>query len=453
MDTNKIKLRALAITIIAASLSGCASTPPDEPFDSVRDTVYQRTGQRVQWNRSSADDRAAAAAVAKLLAAPLTAQSAVQIALLNNHDLQATYEDIGVAQADLVQAGLLKNPVFAAAFEPAEGGQGIKLQMSVMEDFLQILQIPLSKRIAGAKLHAATLLVDKAVIELAVQVRAAFYRQQAEQALADLHRTSAMSADAAMELAQQMHKAGNIGDLAFYQQQAAQAQARLDAAAADAAVARDREELNMLLGLGDDHIRWTIATPLPQLPALETETAGVEHQAVLNSFELAARRWEIARAAAEAGIKDNFAGLSDADIGPSAEKESNGLWETGAGFSIPLPIFDFGQSQQARARAELSRQRQRYLAMAVQVRAEARQAEADLAAARERAATLTEVIVPLRRKIVEQTQLQYNGMLAGPFDLLEARQGETDASEQSIQALLDYWLARTRVEKLLAGGT
>jgi cobalt-zinc-cadmium efflux system outer membrane protein len=388
-----------------------------------------------------------------LLIAPiLTCGSAVQIALLNNHDLQATFEDLGVAQADLVQAGLLKNPVFSAAFEPAEGGQGIKLQLSVMEDFLEILQIPMARKIAGAKLHAATLLVDKAVIELAVQVRLAFYRQQADQALADLRRTSDSGADAAMDLAERMHKAGNIADLPFYQQQVTREQARLDLADAQAAVARDREELNMLLGLRDDQTHWTITAPLPILPDQETDAATIEPQAVQSSFDLAATRWQIAQAASEAGIKDNFALLPDAEVGPSAEKESDGLWETGAAVSIPVPIFDFGQTEQARARAELSRQRQRYLALAVQVRAHARQAAADLAAARLRALTLTKVIVPLRHKIVEQTQLQYNGMLAGPFELLEARQGEIDASVQSTQALLNYWLARTRLEKLLAGG-
>jgi hypothetical protein len=50
------------------------------------------------------------AIVQKLLKEPLTVSSAVQIALLNNRGLQATFEEVGIAQADVIEAVTLPNP-------------------------------------------------------------------------------------------------------------------------------------------------------------------------------------------------------------------------------------------------------------------------------------------------------------------------------------------------------
>ena len=77
-----------------------------------------------------------------LLEDALMADKAVQVALLNNRELQAMYTELGVAQADLVQAGLLTNPVFdGAAFFPLEGGP-VSLELSAAMSFLDIRVVP-----------------------------------------------------------------------------------------------------------------------------------------------------------------------------------------------------------------------------------------------------------------------------------------------------------------------
>src|SRR4051794_34206503 len=89
----------LGLLVIPLLLAGCATTPPEDPSAEVRQITAERTGgQIVQWNRSTEDDHAAHEAVRRLLQKPLTADAAVQVALLNNANLQATYEDLGVAQ-------------------------------------------------------------------------------------------------------------------------------------------------------------------------------------------------------------------------------------------------------------------------------------------------------------------------------------------------------------------
>ena len=103
------------------------------------------------------------------------------MALLNNRELQAVYAELGVAQADLVQAGLLTNPVFdGAALFPVAGGP-VKLDLSVAVRFLDIFYLPLRKRVAAARFEEAKLQVTGAVLDFAATVRAAFYRHQANE--------------------------------------------------------------------------------------------------------------------------------------------------------------------------------------------------------------------------------------------------------------------------------
>ena len=96
-------------------LSGCASMALNAGFQDVRATSKSGIRSRYfgtmepNWTRKQQEK------LRSLLKGKLTADDAVQIALLNNRDLQAVYSDLGVAQADLVQAGLLSNPIFDAA--------------------------------------------------------------------------------------------------------------------------------------------------------------------------------------------------------------------------------------------------------------------------------------------------------------------------------------------------
>ncbi len=166
------KLLAAALPLVGLSVGGCTSIPQDSGFADVKKLVGDRMPQTVEWKRGTADDDAADAKVDALLADELTADAAVQVALLNNRDLQATYESFAVGQADLVEAGLLLNPVFDAQIRVAEGAGGVGVDIGVIQDFLDVFQIPLRKRVAAASFEGAKGQVAGAVVDLA-GVRAA----------------------------------------------------------------------------------------------------------------------------------------------------------------------------------------------------------------------------------------------------------------------------------------
>src|SRR5438876_1521015 len=208
----------------AVALVGCAHVDPNPAFRDLAKTVHLRTGKRVQWNRGGAEDAQAQSAVTSLLSRPLTADSAVQVALLNNHNLQATYEELGIAQADLVEAGLLRNPIFT--FERRLPGQA--LETDLLKEFIDILLLPLRKRIAAAQFEAAKLRVGHEILKTAAEVRAAFYEHQGDQQLVDLRKTVAEATERSAESALRMHEAGNLKNLDLATAQASHAQAKIE---------------------------------------------------------------------------------------------------------------------------------------------------------------------------------------------------------------------------------
>ncbi|MDH3604764.1 MAG: TolC family protein, partial [Candidatus Tectomicrobia bacterium] len=228
---------------LLALLSGCATLDQQAGFSDVSADVEARSGMQVAWNLGTELDEQVARKVGDLLAAKLTADTAVQVALLNNRDLQATYAELGVAQADLVQAGLLKNPIFdfSATF-PLSGGEP-NLELGTAIDFLGIFYMPLRKRVAAARFEDAKLQVTGAVLDFAATVRTAAYRHQANEQILELRQAILRGLTAALDVTQRLHDAGNITDLDLARERAVAEEAKVQLRSAEVAVRQSREQL------------------------------------------------------------------------------------------------------------------------------------------------------------------------------------------------------------------
>jgi cobalt-zinc-cadmium efflux system outer membrane protein len=446
-----------SVSIAALVVSGCASSTkssqPGGVFNDVRATLADRGVPRVEWNTGSADDARATDAVRTLLAREMTADNAVQVALLNNRRLQATFEDLGIAQADLVQAGLLSNPVFSLDLKFAEAGGGTMVEMAVAQEFLEILQLPMRKRLAGYALAAAKVRVGGAVLDLAGETRRAFFVHQAAVQTLDMRRQVAEATGVSAEFARRLREAGNITILQRAREQALDEQARVDLVTAEAHVLATRERLNALMGLWGADTQWTVASRLPDVPAKEVDTDSIEPRAVERSLELAESRAAVEAAAEALGIRKSYAifGGGDVELGAAAEREAEGGWTVGPAVSVPIPLFDTGGAAVSRASAELRRARQNYTATAIEVRAAARAALNRVVATRATAERYRATLIPLRHVIVEQTQAENNAMLVGAFDVLRAKQDEIEAGAAYVTALRDYWIARTDFDQVMNG--
>ena len=442
-----MKLRKPFLLWGTVALAGCAHVDPNPAFRELANTVHLRTGKRVQWNRGSAEDAQAQAAVASLLKRPLTADSAVQVALLNNHNLQATYEELGIAQADLVEAGLLKNPVFY--FERRLPGQAAEIDL--VQEFVDILLLPLRKRIAAAQFEAAKLRVGHEILTTAAEVRAAFYEHQGDQQLVDLRKTVADATERSAETALKMHEAGNLRDLDLASEQATHAQAKIDLAKAQANAVQSREKLNKLMGAFGAQTNWTVASRLSELPGNEVSTAQLESRAIQQRLDLAAARQQFIAEARTRGIARAEAILQGAQIGSHYEHEIEPRHSTGPSVSVPIPIFNQGQPASARASAKMRQAEQRYLALAADIRSDVRAARDKMLLSRRQVEYFKSTALPTRTRVTEESQLEYNAMQIGPFQLLQAKQEEVKTGADSVEALRDYWVARAELEKAVGG--
>ncbi|MBA3963429.1 MAG: TolC family protein [Chthoniobacterales bacterium] len=437
--------------LVCSLLAGCAT--PRASFARVDTLVAQRTGKKVHWNRDNAAEAQIAQTVHNFLQRELTANSAVEIALLNNRELQARFEEIGLAQADLIEAGQLTNPSFAASFRfPSRPPSGTNIEYSVAQNFLELLILPLRKRVAAAELAQTETTAANEVMKLAAEVKVAFYTVQARQQLRDRLRVIAETNEAAGEFSKGLHDAGNISDLDLANQQGSMQQSHLEMAQADLQLRHDRESLNRLLGLSGAEIGWTVGNHLPELPANENSLRHLETKALSQRLDLQAldMKLNLIGQALAFRTKTRFI-PTKVSLGVDTEKDPAGQRVTGPTLDLELPIFNQGQGAIARLAAQYRQVRDQRDAAIVNAQSEVREAREQMLAARDLAFYIGKQLLPTQQKALHLTLQQYNYMLKSAYDLLLTKQNEVAAERSYIEAWRDYWIARAELERAVGG--
>jgi len=282
-------------------------------------------------------------------------------------------------------------------------------------------------------------------------VKTAFYTLQGAEQMLELRQTVAHATELSAEIAGRQREAGNIMDLDLASERALADEAKLDLARAEADVLAGREELNALLGLWGPNTAWKVAPRLPGLPAEDLRRQGLESLAVSQRLDLAAARQAAEAQARSLGLARVTALFPDGVFGGEAEREPEGEWSAGPAIEFSTPIFDQGQAAVAKAVAELRERQRRYAALAVHIRSQVRRSATRMESARRRVEYFETVVLPLRQQIVERTQLQYNAMQVGVFQLLQAKRDEIEAGRAYVETLTDYWLARAELERGVGG--
>ncbi|HMJ53793.1 MAG TPA: TolC family protein [Polyangiaceae bacterium] len=434
-------------------LAGCGSTSARPAFRDTAKLVEARIDRRITWNQGGVEDASVAQKVRELLSRTLTVDGAVQVSLLNNKTLQATYEDLSVAQADLVQAGLLQNPVFGATLGFPIAGRAVRtgVELSAVTDFLSVFVLAARKKVAEAELRATKLRVADAVLRTAAEVEGAFYHLIAAQQTAAMRRTILEAGDVALDLAVRQHAAGNISDLDLANQQALYEQVRTDLVRSEVDVIAARESLTRLLGLWGTDTTYQVADKLPELPTDEVELEHLESLAVNRRLDLAAAREEAQAVSHALAMAKNYRWLGHSSVGATYDRHPEHFTVLGPRAELEIPLFDQKQAVIARLEAQLRAALARETALAIAIRSEVRAVRTRLAVARTVVDRYAKVVVPLRQRVVTLSQEQYNAMLLGAYQLLVARQNEVNTYREFIESLRDYWTARADLERVTGG--
>ncbi|HVS52441.1 MAG TPA: TolC family protein [Opitutaceae bacterium] len=442
-------------TGFAIILAGCAGVPASS--NVVQKDVSTRSGLDTAWPHTVAEKQQTDEKVNALLKRELTPDTAAAVALLNNRRLRATFETIGISEADFLAATRLPNPSFSASVRwPDKQPRPPNVEFNLSFEVLNALFIPVRKKLAGEHLAIAQKQVAHEALALMADAKKAAYAIQAREEFRNRMAAILSVNQAAVNFAQRQFDAGNISRLDLLNQQSAMQEAQLELARTDAALQDDREKLNRLLGLSGDEINWQMTPGLPTPPEQETKSDSLEQTAIAQRLDLAAAESEVAAARSALAFKQTTRFLPiDATLGIDTEREPGGTGGhthvTGPNVELALPVFNQGQADIARLSSDLRRAEANYEALAVDVQSEVRAARAALVAARTAAEYYDATIVPQRRAVSKETLLQYNAMQRSNYELLFAKQQELEAERGRIEAWRDYWLARVELERAVGG--
>jgi cobalt-zinc-cadmium efflux system outer membrane protein len=371
--------------------------------------------------------------------------------LLNNRALRATFEELGLSQAGLAAATRLPNPSFDASVRwPKDVPRGPNVEFALTAPLLESLLLPARKGVAQNQLLQTQHRVSHEVLALVAQVRRAAYGVLAQQELRARLAVIAQINDAAADFGRRQFAAGNIAKVDLAQLEASAQQTQVELARADAEIRAAREQLNRLLGLASGQTDWKMAGGLPGLPANDALPDNLEAVAQGQRLDLAALRTQAELAHKALDLKRRTRLLpGGVNLGLDTERDSSGSRLTGPRLAVQLPLFDQGQPELARLSSELRQAQDRTEALSADIGSEVRAARDMLAASRQAAEFYQKTLLPQRRTVLRESLLHYNAMQKSVYELLAAKEQQQVTERQSVEALRDYWLARTELERAL----
>lgn len=435
----------LVATLLVAALAGCASLPPARGVFEIEKTTAARGLPSPAWTEQGA----ARSGQPQLAQEPITLSRAVALAFERNAEVRALYAELGIAQAEVLEASRLSNPRLAYS---RLSGDGVTPQVTrgLAITFTDLLFLSSRSRLAKAAFEGSRNRVAASLIDLAAEVEVAWYEYVSAQQVAQMRSMVMRAAEASAEYAERLRTAGNISPRNVALEQAAASQARITSARASADAARARRDLANLLALNTAE-RWDTLKVLPAIPKSADAFNDIEAGALANRLDLTAARQEAELAQSTLKFLRRWRWLGVVDLGYEWETETDGERMQGPTIGWELPLFNQNSSGVLRQAAEVEAARSRLAALEISIRNEVSLAANVLATERDIAESYRTALLPQREAVLARTFEEFNFMLSDAFELLQAKREQYEAYEEYLQAVRDFWIARANLRRLAGG--
>lgn len=430
-------------SLLFLGLTGCTSLPADWG----RGDVSRLTAERGRALPQVAD---AQAFTDQALRAPLTADTAVQLALINNPDVRRETARLGFAAAEVYNAGRLANPVFSLSHLTGDSSAGAnmpQLTLGLAFNFANLLFLPANRRFAAAEFETAKLEVASAAMDLAAEVERAWFDAVGADQLAQMREAAARAQRASADLAQRYFDAGNINARELAMENVSASQAVLASISARAQAVEARSALNRLMGLSAAQSQWTLAARLAEPLPTEDEVAALQKLALDSRLDLAGLRRNAEAIADRYGFERRTRWINGIEIGVERERDFDGALDAGPTLSLELPLFNWGGGRVAAVTAALDQAEAELDGRVLDVSNQVQLAAARVQASRALAQEYKRALIPQQEAVVAQMQKEQNYMLIGIFEVILAKQQEYEAYAGYIEAVRDYWTARTELAR------
>jgi outer membrane protein TolC len=444
---------SVALVVAALSMGGCATFSKDGGFDVVANESRARLHEDVRWTRTPQEQSKNDEQVAALLAHTLSAEDAVQIALLNNRSLQASFEQLGISEADLVQSGRLPDPRFTLRHAGAAGRYDIEETLTF--NVLSLLTAPYAHEIEKRRFAEVQSAAVAAVAQLATDTRQAFYAAVAARESVQYLEQVKTAAETGAELARRMLAAGNWNLLDQAQEQSFYTDSAQRLTRAKLLEDSTREKLLRLMGLAGQQPAFQLMAALPELPQTIADVSAVDETALQNRIDLRLMRLQIDELARRLGLAKSTRFVNVLDAGPTRvlQGDRSQPYERGYEVSLEVPLFDSGGPRVKRAQALYSQAVDRFTQAAIDARSQIRRANAAYRAAFDIAKQQRDEVLPTRKLIAEQTLRRYNASLVSVFDLLAGARAQVAGVDDYILSLRDFWMAKSELDASLVGNS
>ncbi len=404
----------------------------------------------------TADEAAAARARTwRLLRRPLTADAAVQIALLNNRGLQAAYNELGIAEAVMVESSLPPSPT--ASLQRISGQVEIEIERRIIANILALATLPARTEIAADRFRQAQLHAAEETLRVAAEARRAYYRSVAARELAGFFTQAVSAAESASELAKRLGESGGMNKLDQAREQVFHAEITAQLAKSRQRVTSERERLVRAMGLWGSDLVFRLPNSLPPLPRRVQSLPRVEVEAVARRVDLQIARLELDALAKSYGLVQatRFLNLLDlSGVKRTTVEKPTGERIRDRGFEVELeiPLFDFGEVRVREAEQTYLQAVNRLAERAVNVRSQARAAYQGYRSTYDIAAHYRNEVLPLRKIISDEMLLRYNSMMIDVFALLTEARQRIASTTAGIDAKRDFWLAAVDLDAAVIGG-
>ena len=454
IDRRPGRAPGVAALLAALLLSGCASFSPDGGMTVVADVAGEVIRKDVMSIRTADDAERARELVGRLLRRTLTMDSAVQIALLNNRGLQASYNELALAEADMVRESLPPNPTFSIFRIVGDGA--LEAERQVVGNILALSTLPFRTEIARQRFQQAQLRAGEETLRLAADVRRTYFRAVAANELVGLLTEAKATAESTAQLASKLGQTGALNKLDQAREQVFYAETTADLAALRQDATSSRERLSRLLGLWGGNLDFRLPGKLPALPRRPLSLPGIEVDAVEHRVDLQIARIELAALAKSLDLTGATRFVTLLDVAGVDRKtvDPNGTAFRERGFDVQfqIPIFDGGEVRVRQAAETYGQAFNRLTEQAVNVRSEARDAYRIYRSTYDIATQYQREVLPLRKIISDEIQLRFGSMQDDVFALLTEAKQRIASSRSAIEARREFWLAQSELKTAVNGG-
>lgn len=441
--------RAPILLCLFLVTTGCAKVQPETDFGKVSDIAQARHDTRPLWVQTQADEAFVKSEVQAILARGVTMRDAVRLALINNPGVQARFEEIGVGKAELVQAGLPRNPSVAAlfGFPLFSGGPLASLAAQAMVSISDLAEIKDRTAKAQAELEREVLTVGRDAMIAARDAKLAWLELAYAKRGVALATDVAAQANKLVTASRQYRSFGLTDEGRMAALEAASAKALLEVSELKARAAIAKARLARLMGVTAP---FDIAGPVPEASLPLPDSAKATDYALTNNLSVQAAAYLI-QAARSGKELEKVRWLKDFEFGVDYDYDIEGNRTLGPGASLKLPIFDQNQAQRAKAAYRLRQAERLHQEAKAEAREDVQRALEDAELARQTADAFASGVIPPAERAAAWAGKYAQAMQLSELDALTAKLELLHARLKHDQALMQEQAALVRLEYALGG--